>query len=99
MSHSLQCDSLSSGAAAVMKKSPSDLLNTTTRVGRRAWMQTCLPAAAILTATPAVGAPPARTSGGKLAQADALTASYTKGVVETNSGKVRGYASRGVSIF
>ncbi len=44
-------------------------------------------------------APASKTTPAKAASAGPVMASYSKGIVETNSGKVRGYVNRNVSVF
>src|SRR4051794_2781551 len=69
-------------------------------VNRRTAFRTIAAAgAAALTDLQPLEGVPAKTVSAKAPAAGSVSASYSKGIVETTSGKVRGYVSRGVLVF
>ena len=69
---------------------------------RRTAIRSAITAGGAITAGAAsllAAAPSSKTTPGKTVSAGPVMASYSKGTVETNSGKVRGYVNRSVSVF
>src|SRR3954471_20545348 len=69
-------------------------------LNRRTALRTVAAAgAAALTGSDTLHGAAAKTVAAKAPVVGSVSASYSKGIIETTSGKVRGYASRGVLIF
>src|SRR5690349_2418116 len=69
-------------------------------VNRRTALRTAAALGTVgLTDLQPLGGAAAKTVSGKAPAAGPVSASYSKGIIETTSGKVRGYFSRGVLVF